>query len=348
VQPIRFFLFLLLACANTMSAQCPFDGAGFDEIKPINNGKTLVRKKDKWGFADANNKIAIPIQYDIAHSFQDECALVGKYDRTRSDSITYYDSQLDDTITEVRFGIKYEIINPEGKQILNLQQYQDVKPFSDGTALVGTKMRHPELRNQLLMTYGLINKSGIFILPIQYIGVGRVSEAAFSITNNDKMGLVNTKGDTIVACIYDDIKPFSCGWALVLCSNGQYNYINHEGKKLLPEDAWEATEFKENRAFVRLDYLSKWSSLIDTSGQALKLVGFHKHNDFADSVCAVWSRPDYLQSDKKNATFINLSGEIIDIGVFDEVTDFCNGYARVRNDNKTFYINKKGEKAACD
>lgn len=345
---ILILFFFFFACANSSRAQCPFEGAGFDEIKPLNNGKSLVRKKDKWGFANADNKIAIPIRYDIAHPFQDNCALVGKYDRTRSDSLTYYDSQLDDTITEVRFGIKYEIIDTKGEQILSLQQYQDVKPFNDGAALVGIKMRHPELRNQLLMTYGLINKEGIFALPIQYIGVGKVSENAFSITNNDKMGLINTKGDTIVSCIYEDIKPFSCGWALVLCNTGQYNYINHSGKKLLLDDVWEATEFKENRAFVRLDYLSKWSSLIDTSGIALKLVGFQKHNDFADSVCAVWSRPDYLQSDKKTATFINLNGEIMDIGVFDEVTDFCNGYARVRNDNTTFYINKKGEKAACD
>ena len=233
-------------------------------------------------------------------------------------------------------------------RIISYTSSIDAKPFANGVALIGTKMRHPELHNQVVTTYGLINKKGKFVKPIQYIGVGAISENAFSIMNNDKMGLVSITGDTIVPCIYDNIKPFSCGFALVLCANGQYNYIDHEGKKLLPEDAWDATEFRENRAFVRLDYLSKWSSLIDTTGVALKLVGFQKHNDFSEGVCAVWSRPDYLQNDAKTATYINLNGETTSIGLFDEVSNFCNGYARVQTDKKTFYINKKGEKAACD
>jgi WG containing repeat len=343
------FLFLIsLGLCNIAFAQCPFEGSGFDEIRPLKNGRSLVRKGVKWGYADENNKIAIPLQYDIAHSFDDSTALVGKYDRTRSDTITYYDSQLDNDVTEIRFGIKYNLINTAGKTVLSLSDYQDVKPFSDGLGLVGYKMRHPELRNQLLVTYGIINTKGKFVQAIQYIGVGEMSEKAFAITQNDKMGLMNCNGDTIVAPIYDDIKPFSCGLALVLCANGHYNYINHEGKKLLPEDAWEATEFKENRAFVRLDYLSKWASLIDTAGTAIKLVGFQKHNDFSEGVCAVWSRPDYLQTETKAATFINLNGETANIGAFDEVGDFCNGFARVSADKKVFYIDKTGKKASCD
>lgn len=343
-----FFAFFTLFFTNPPSllAQkpCLFRVINVDETKPLRNGIAQIRKGRKWGFADSTGAIITPPTYDIAETFNNGLALVGTFNRQRGDTLRYYDTQLDQDITEIRYPTTYEFIDRNGKTALRLTDYDEAHSFSEGLAAIGKYIKE---NGKKVMVYGFIRPDGTFALPLQYNAVGDVHEGAFSFRKDDRAGFINLKGDTLVPPIYDVIKPFSCGWSLVLCHNGKYNYLNQQGKKLLPDDVWEASEFKENRAFVRLDNRSQWLSLIDNTGEQVKLLQYKYHTHFTEGYCAVWNRPT-LFTIEKMATYIGIDGNKAGIGEYDEVGDFVNGIAKVRMDDQTFYINRKGEEQKCE
>ena len=220
-----FTLFLFFYNADFCKSQppCQFRVAGFDETKPLKNGISLLRKGKTWGFADSTGTVIITPKYDIAEQFKEGLALVGVFNKQRGDTISYYDTQLDQDITEIRYPTAYEFINKKGKTILQLSDYDDVHSFSDSLAAVGKYIKDAGRKT---MTYGFIRHNGTFAVPLQYNAVGDVFGSVFSFRKDDRTGFINIKGDTVVEAIYDVVKPFSCGLSLVLCHNGKYNYLH--------------------------------------------------------------------------------------------------------------------------
>jgi hypothetical protein len=304
----------------------------------------LVQKNKKLGFANATTKqIIVPAKYDFAESYSEGLALVGVYDRSRGDTISYYDSQMDKDVVDIRFAINYDFIDKTGKTVLKFYEHSEVHSFSEGLAAVGVKTRPKNYAGREKVTiFGFVNQKGEFKIPYQYTNVGDVHQGLFSFRNDDKHGFINLRGDTVVQPVYAVARPFSCGWSLVLRDNGQYNYIDKQGKLLLADDAWDASEFSENRAFIRTDYTAKWQILIDEKGETIKQVPFQFHSDFHSGYCAVWNRPDFFTTDKLGA-YLTPDGNISELGNFDEVNDFVNGCAKVSNEKVIYYINEQGK-----
>ncbi|MEY4926112.1 MAG: hypothetical protein RI894_548, partial [Bacteroidota bacterium] len=284
VKPFFLLFFFALPVFCAAQKPCTFRVAGFDETKRLADGMAQIRKGKLWGFADSLGNVAVVPQYDVVEPYNEGLALVGFFNKQYGDTLRYYDSQLDQDVTEIRFPTTYQFINKKGKIVMRLTDYDEVHPFSDSLCAVGKYIKEA---GKKIMTYGFIRHDGIFVVPLQYNAVGDVREGLFSFRKDDRSGFINLKGDTIVPPIYDVVKPFSCGFALVLCHNGRYNYLNKYGKKLLENDVWEASEFRENRAFVRLDNRSQWFSLIDTKGDQVKSLPYKYHADFAEGFCGV-------------------------------------------------------------
>ncbi len=335
------FLFISVFCVA--QKPCVFRVVGFDETKPLSEGIAPIRKGKLWGFADSVGNVLVTPQYDVVEPHKEGVALVGMFNKQRGDTLRYYDTQLDQDITEVRFPTTYEFVNKKGRVVMRLTEYDEVRSFSDSLAVVGKYIKEAGKKT---MTYGFIRHGGKFRVPLQYNAVGDVSEGLFSFRKDDRTGFINLEGDTIAPPIYDVVKSFSCGFSLVLCHNGRYNYVDKKGKKLLENDVWEASEFRNNRAFVRLDNRSQWFSLINTKGEQVKLLPYKYHSNFSEGFCGVWNKAT-LFTFEKVATFIDLDGNKANIGDYDEVGNFTNGLAKVRMDNDIFYINHKGEEQKC-
>mgnify|MGYP003291734872 CR=1 FL=1 len=60
------------------------------------------------------------------------------------------------------------------------------------------------------------------------------SKGLAPVQQNGKCGFINTKGEVVIPCIYDEAGWFSEGLALVK-QNGKWSIINTEGKVIVAE-----------------------------------------------------------------------------------------------------------------
>ena len=89
--------------------------------------------------------------------------------------------------------------------------------------------------------WGFINTQGEVVIPCIYDDTRWFSEGLARVEQNDKWGYINTKGWVVVPCIYDWAENFKEGLARVK-QNGKYSIINKEGKVIVAEcDEWNTS-----------------------------------------------------------------------------------------------------------
>ena len=85
--------------------------------------------------------------------------------------------------------------------------------------------------------WGFINTQGEVVIPCIYDNAWRFFEGLAAVEQNDKWGFINTKGEVVIPCIYDFAWAFSEGLAEVK-QNGKGSIINKEGKVIVAEYGW--------------------------------------------------------------------------------------------------------------
>ncbi len=113
-----------------------------------------------------------------------------------------------------------------------------------------------------------ISKKGKEILLKNVSRIGESTEGMTIIENEDSIyGFVNSKGEVVVAMIYDEVDNFSDGLANVQKQNSDLEgYINKEGKVVLPFIYEYAHEFINGIACVKYNETYK---LIDKTGSII-------------------------------------------------------------------------------
>ncbi|MBD9179724.1 MAG: WG repeat-containing protein [Odoribacter splanchnicus] len=111
---------------------------------PIKENTFRIVDHDKIGFADINGNVIISPQFDAAWSFQEGFAgvSIGGTKKGTGEFQTYTG--------------KWKFIDKTGRPINN-EEYDDIRPFSNGTALV---MKDGK--------WGKINQNGVLVVPLKY------------------------------------------------------------------------------------------------------------------------------------------------------------------------------------
>ncbi|MBR5085790.1 MAG: TonB family protein [Muribaculaceae bacterium] len=92
------------------------------------------------------------------------------------------------------------------------------------------------IRVEVINKYGFINTEGEEVVPCIYDEAYNFKDGFALVMANRKFGFVNTDGDEVVPCKYDYINIrdlFSYGYADVRL-NGQYGIVNTTGKEIVP------------------------------------------------------------------------------------------------------------------
>ncbi len=110
--------------------------------------------------------------------------------------------------------------------------------------------------------WGLINTRGEWVLAPTFNAIGRYSkEGLLPVKSGDKYGYINHLGTEVIDFVYDDAKPFSDGLGAVKTSEG-WGYILPDGKIYMKPGFDDAGAFKHNIAPVKLEgwgyALRKW------------------------------------------------------------------------------------------
>lgn len=208
---------------------------------------------------------------------------------------------------------KYGYIDHEGKVIIR-PQFIWADDFWRGLGTVYVCGR-----------YVSIDASGA-LLPLRIAVPGHLEPKK----EDGKFGFVDGSGQFKIAPAFDDVLPFSEGYAAVR-SGRKWGFIDNSGRVVIQPQFTSAYYFREGVAIAELD---SGSVLIDTAGRVLAT-----NLDFIDFVAEgrVPARRD------ERSGYLDLSGKVAIPFVYDEVASFSGGLAAVKSGEKWGYVNREGK-----
>lgn len=169
-------------------------------------------------------------------------------------------------------GGKWGLVTASGKLVLQ-PEYDYITPFIDGYALAGVKDGSKNRISCIIdESYSITEVGGPYYLVNKYYTY--FSEDKLPVANKaGKQGFINTSGDIVVKCQFDNVHPFANGFASVSKYPHAYyitdRYDRNPNQSMLPVefnygDMTFATTFYNGKAVVA--YNDK-AAVINTSGK---------------------------------------------------------------------------------
>ena len=118
--------------------------------------------------------------------------------------------------------------------------------------------------------YGFIDKKLNVVIPFSFKMARPFSDGMAAVQNEDgNWGYINTQGKLIIPFVYSRTPSrFMYGFARVESSNGLWGYINKENKIVIPPKYEHGTVFYKGYALVRENY-NQPALLIDSTGSTI-------------------------------------------------------------------------------
>lgn len=184
--------------------------------------------------------------------------------------------------------------------------------------------------------YGYIDDAGKEITPIQYDYAEDFFDTVAFIQVGDKYGLVNMAGEEITPIKYTSLPIFWSGVAIVT-DGKHYGVINRKGEEITSLKYSWIDSFQEGYAVVTKRYDSDYSAkgYIDLSGNEITPTQYITAKRFKEGMALV-------ELMKGRYTFIDTTGKNIPRS-YDYASEFCNGFAIVKNSIGYGFINKAGD-----
>lgn len=229
--------------------------------------------------------------------------------------------------------------------------------------------------------FGYISNDGKNVIAMEYEGAGDFAYSRAFVRKNGKWGCIDTNGDLVIPCQYDDVylNSFFDDRALVFIgtlntngypADGKYAYIDLDGNTIY-EGIDSGYSFSEGLARVVLDGKTGY---IDVTGQLVIEAKWDEGGDFSigttwvtsngqtylidqegnqiakineNSIKYVGSFSDgmaYVTNTDYRRGFINQSGSLVIPCIFKNVGDFEDGYTFVENEDSLYgIIDRTGE-----
>ena len=259
----------------------------YDNADSFSEGLVSVKKNDKWGFIDKTGKVVIPFEYDDVIGFKNGyakvCRIFSKwpdlkkrwgYINKSGDIVIPFNYGKVGMLSEGIVGVtssdnnyddKYGYINTNRENITDfIYSVYGSKGYSEGLAAVG-KPEHSDDSYIQHVAYGYIDTKGNEVIPCIYDQAEDFSEGFAAVELDMKWGFINKSGKQVVPLIYDWVEKFSEGFAAVNI-NDKWGFVNQKGEQIVPciyDCVWN---FSEGLAPVELN--DKWG-YIDAKGKVV-------------------------------------------------------------------------------
>jgi WG repeat protein len=173
--------------------------------------------------------------------------------------------------------------------------------------------------------YVSIDSSGA-LLPLRTVVEGHLEPRK----KGEKFGFVDASGQFRIAPTFDDVLPFSEGFAAVR-SGEKWGFVDTSGHIVIRPQFKAAYYFRDGVAAADSD---SGDMLIDTSG-TIRAQGFHVVDLIADG------RVPASRGDKSG--YLDVGGKVAIPFVYDAVAAFSGGLAAVNKRGKWGYVNRDGQ-----
>ena len=179
--------------------------------------------------------------------------------------------------------------------------------------------------------YGLVNRSGEFVVDAKYDRVERLENPQYFKAEHDgKHGVIDASGKIILPFEYSYVGNMSED-IIVAAKDGKYGCFDKDGKLIIPMEFEEISDFVEGLARIRY---KKRYGFIDRTGEIVVA-------PFSDQVedC---SEGTALVNIKDRFGFVSAQGDWIVPPMYEAGTSFSNGFASLTFGGKTGFIDKTG------
>lgn len=329
----QIILFLLISQTLSCQLSAQSKGEKIKELYPIS-------ENGLWGYINTSGKVKIKPKFRTAGQFSEGLAPV------RVNGTYGYIDPSGEFVIQPRFDVAYKFSSGQARVCI------DAKPY-------------------------YIDTQGEILFEHNYSEISDFGDDEITIvkTKTGLYGVIDRNGILIADTIYRIIKPFNSGVAVVggLTDKSQiynkekkakFGVIDKKGKIIIPFGIYKRIEdFKSGFSKVELDveYQKGYynhQGVIDTTGKyrftvPAKNWHFDYGNEhFSECLAAVdiyLLDPDSIKtwsSSSKNdyKAVINTNGEILFSNkTWEEITPFKNNRAFVKNDDKWFLIDNKGD-----
>lgn len=312
-----------------------------------------VKKNNKWGVINTDNKLIVPFKYDEV-------------------------KVLNDGALSVLLNGKYGVVNAEGKQIIDTK-YDRVFNFYDGcysTIRENKTICFDSIGNLLNDKYP--GYENYVVLSSKYIAVGKLGSDNLTVS----WGIIdNSTGKEIIKPNYPSKVEGYTIPPVLINENGLFGLIQNDvkgnmlggivdrdGKIVLPFEYKCFSQppgivgfcpyFSDGLSLVqhaqtgKTSYIDRNGKIVFTLGKTQPVTFFttelkYQPFNFSDGMCKVISSAK-IDIDNNIAYtgkwgFIDKKGKLVAGMQYDTVSDFYNGYAAVKKNGKMGFINKQGK-----
>lgn len=213
--------------------------ADYDEISAFINGKGWVKQNGKWGLADIKGRILIQPQYDDVQEIN-----------TFNGTVTWVKKNEQWGLISRENGRM--LVNPQYEAVSNISDsagigrksgFQDLVYYGDGRIII-SKMRQVKKAGSKLFIYqhenrkfGVFNTLAFITLRPNWDTIF-LNSTVFQVKNEGKFGLLNLRGNEILAPEYSSISPAEGGF-LGVTKDGNFAVMDMNGKVQSPETTLE-------------------------------------------------------------------------------------------------------------
>lgn len=189
---------------------------------------------------------------------------------------------------------------------------------------------------------GYINEKGIVVIEPKFLNGNDFSDGLASVRLSGRYGFIDKSGDFVIQPKYDYALSFNNGIACVY-KDGIPFFIDKTAKVILDTEFKSIQIIESNRAIVHtksnnvgIINLSTKQIIVDTIYQSIK--------PYPNGLSIVTNRNNKRRNYKDQFAVIDSLGNfIVNFGMYEEINDFIEGYARVEiKDNKNKDANIDG------
>lgn len=297
-------------------------------------GLASVKANGKGGYINVNGEFVIPPQFKWAFAFK-----ANGLAHVEKDGEEFYidiqGNRMPDSTVEEEAGAglglrKYRkdgksgAVNSKGKIVIP-PIFDEVWTQSEGTPILVS----------LNKKKGYVDLQGNIVIELKYDykhAMPFSSCGLTTITENDKVGFINQKGEWILLPQFDFAYFFCEGFCSVIL-NKKWGYVDSSGKLAIPPQFGNGSNFRGGLAIVSMD---KQYGYIDTSGIFVILPQFTDAYFFQNGLAAVKKGRKCGYIDRNGNVAIPL--RFLNVGGFSK-----DGYAVVKTKEGYGLINKAGE-----
>lgn len=288
----------------------------------------------KWGYIDEEGNEIIPCIYDYVEDFHDGYAIVVEH--------KHKIMPLNDS---------FFVSEPRYKGVISLNGEMTIPSEFDDLIYIHNGLFKARKDGK----WGIIDKNGCIIIPLDYINVSSPSENMIAVQINkdgnskgDRVwGYVNLQNEVVIDPIYVEAKDFSEGLAVV--KDSVWKVINNKGEVVLEcsyatsidsfIDGKSQITMQSGKNCIKHTLLKNGHTIVGEKEIEINLKNISYIGDFYNDLAKVCIN----NGSNKKWGFINKEGKIVISDIPNEVSNFNNGIATYSfGDYGTQYLDTDG------